>query len=159
MYGHCKRVCTESWLWEKNPLPHRGIEPSSATCRSDDLPSELHQHLLLFPLLIFFFFHKWLIYLFTYLFIDFLSCVRSNCLSTFLVCVFCCFLLSLCVCMCVCGGGAGHFTIVVFLAFSSNMLCVRRQKVRRQTAVVARMKIVDRADTLLWEPFSDILRL
>ena len=22
-----KRVCTESWLWEKNPLLHRGIEP------------------------------------------------------------------------------------------------------------------------------------
>ena len=21
--GHRKRVCTESWLWEKNPLPHR----------------------------------------------------------------------------------------------------------------------------------------
>ena len=19
----CKRVCTENWLWEKNPLPHR----------------------------------------------------------------------------------------------------------------------------------------
>ena len=28
--GTRKRVCTESWLWEKNPLPHRGIEPSSA---------------------------------------------------------------------------------------------------------------------------------
>ena len=25
VYGHRKRVCTESWLWEKNPLPHRGI--------------------------------------------------------------------------------------------------------------------------------------
>ena len=32
-----KRVCTESWLWEKNPLPHRGIEPASAVWRSDVL--------------------------------------------------------------------------------------------------------------------------
>ena len=23
------RVCTESWLWEKNPLPHGGLEPAS----------------------------------------------------------------------------------------------------------------------------------
>ena len=37
MYGHRKRVCTESWLWDKNPLPHRGIEPASATFRSDAL--------------------------------------------------------------------------------------------------------------------------
>ena len=22
LYEHCKRVCTESWRWEKNPLPH-----------------------------------------------------------------------------------------------------------------------------------------
>ena len=40
--GHRKRVCTESWLWEKNPLPHRGIEPASAACRSDAIPTELH---------------------------------------------------------------------------------------------------------------------
>ena len=39
-----KRVCTESWLWEKNPLPHRGIEPASVVCRSDALPTELHPH-------------------------------------------------------------------------------------------------------------------
>ena len=26
---------------EKNPLPHRGIEPASKTCRSDALPTEL----------------------------------------------------------------------------------------------------------------------
>ena len=32
-----KRVCTESWLWEKNPLPHWGIEPASAAWRSDAL--------------------------------------------------------------------------------------------------------------------------
>ena len=40
-----QRVCTKSWLWEKNPLPHRGIDPSSAACRSDALPTELHHHL------------------------------------------------------------------------------------------------------------------
>ena len=44
MYGHRKRVCTESWLWEKNPFPHRGIELASAACRSDALPTELHPH-------------------------------------------------------------------------------------------------------------------
>ena len=44
VYGHRKRVCTEGWLWEKNPLPHRGIEPVSAACRSDALPTELHPH-------------------------------------------------------------------------------------------------------------------
>ena len=32
-----KRVCTESWLWEKNPLPHWGIEPASAVWWSDAL--------------------------------------------------------------------------------------------------------------------------
>ena len=31
------RVCTESWLWEKNPLPHWGIEPASVAWRSDAL--------------------------------------------------------------------------------------------------------------------------
>ena len=40
----CKEVCSESWLWEKNPLPHRGIEPAPAACRSDALPTELHPH-------------------------------------------------------------------------------------------------------------------
>ena len=29
MYGHRQRVCVEFWLWEKNPLPHRGLEPAS----------------------------------------------------------------------------------------------------------------------------------
>ena len=33
-----KRVCTESRLWEKNPLLHRGIESASAAWRSDALP-------------------------------------------------------------------------------------------------------------------------
>ena len=40
----CKRVCTESRLWEKNPLPHRGIEPALVACRSYALPTELHPH-------------------------------------------------------------------------------------------------------------------
>ena len=48
-YGHRKRVCTERWLWEKNPLQHRGIEPASAACRSDALLTELHSHLSLKP--------------------------------------------------------------------------------------------------------------
>ena len=26
---HCKRVCTGSGLWEKNPLPQRGLKPAS----------------------------------------------------------------------------------------------------------------------------------
>ena len=38
------RVCTESSPWETNPLPHRGIEPASAACRSDILSTELHPH-------------------------------------------------------------------------------------------------------------------
>ena len=29
LYGHRKRVCTGSWLWGKNPSPHRGLEPAS----------------------------------------------------------------------------------------------------------------------------------
>ena len=37
-------VCTESWLREKNPSPHHGIEPVSTACRSDALPTELHPH-------------------------------------------------------------------------------------------------------------------
>ena len=37
VYGHRKRVCTESGLWEKNPLPHWEIESALAMCRSDAL--------------------------------------------------------------------------------------------------------------------------
>ena len=54
----CTRVCTdavgESALkvdWGgggKNPLPHRGIEPASAACRSDALPTELHPQIVPF---------------------------------------------------------------------------------------------------------------
>ena len=40
-----KRVCTENWLWEKNPLPHRGIEPSSAAWRSDALTNWAASHI------------------------------------------------------------------------------------------------------------------
>ena len=32
-----KRVCTERWLWEKNPLPHWEIEPASAVWQSNTL--------------------------------------------------------------------------------------------------------------------------
>ena len=39
------RVCTASWLWEKNPLPHRGIEPASAAWRSDVLINWATSHL------------------------------------------------------------------------------------------------------------------
>ena len=40
------RVGTESWLWEKNPLPHWGIEPVSVACRYSTVPAELHPHLM-----------------------------------------------------------------------------------------------------------------
>ena len=42
VHGHRQRVCVESWLLERNPLPHWGIESVSAACRSDALPTELH---------------------------------------------------------------------------------------------------------------------
>ena len=41
----CTDTVRESALkvdWEKNPLLHRGIEPASAACRSDALPTVLH---------------------------------------------------------------------------------------------------------------------
>ena len=44
LHGHCKRICTGSWLWEKNPLPQRGLEPASVlslTFLSDAPPTEL----------------------------------------------------------------------------------------------------------------------
>ena len=37
-------VRESSCLWQKNPLPHRGIEPASTAYRSDALPTELHSH-------------------------------------------------------------------------------------------------------------------
>ena len=41
LYRHCKRVCTRSWLWERNPLPYRGLKPASVLClvfQWDSLP-------------------------------------------------------------------------------------------------------------------------
>ena len=29
LYGHCKRLCIGSWLWEKIPFDHRELEPTS----------------------------------------------------------------------------------------------------------------------------------
>ena len=29
LYGHRRGVCTKSWFWGKDPLPHRGLEPAS----------------------------------------------------------------------------------------------------------------------------------
>ena len=44
LYRHTKRVCTESWLLEKKPLPKQGIKPASVLClafQSDALPTHL----------------------------------------------------------------------------------------------------------------------
>ena len=44
LYERCKRVCTGCRLWEKNPFPHRGLEPASVlrlAFQSDALPAEL----------------------------------------------------------------------------------------------------------------------
>ena len=44
LYGHCRRVCSECWLWEKTPLPHWGLKPVSVlhlAFQSDALPTEL----------------------------------------------------------------------------------------------------------------------
>ena len=49
LYGHHNRVCAESWLWKKNPLPHRGIKPVSVlhlAFQSAALPTELSHPLL-----------------------------------------------------------------------------------------------------------------
>ena len=46
-HGGCTdtvRVCTGSRLWQKNPLPHQGLEPASVlrlAFQSDTLPTEL----------------------------------------------------------------------------------------------------------------------
>ena len=42
LYRHCKRVCTGSWLWEKNPLPQWGLNPALAL-RLDFLSWTLYQ--------------------------------------------------------------------------------------------------------------------
>ena len=44
LYRCHKRVCTGSWLWKKNCLPHQGLEPMSVlplAFQSDALPTEL----------------------------------------------------------------------------------------------------------------------
>ena len=44
LYGHRKRVCTGSALWEKNPLLHLGLDPTSVlhlAFQLDALPTEL----------------------------------------------------------------------------------------------------------------------
>ena len=49
LYKHCKRVCAESWLWEKNPLLHQGAEPVSVlhpAFHSNTVPTELCQCLM-----------------------------------------------------------------------------------------------------------------
>ena len=38
---HLKRVCSESWHWEKNPLPHCGIKPVSVALLSGLALSQL----------------------------------------------------------------------------------------------------------------------
>ena len=35
--------------WEKNPLPHQGIEPALAACQPDAVPTELHPHPITIP--------------------------------------------------------------------------------------------------------------
>ena len=52
VYGHRKRVCTESWLWKKNPLQHREIKPVSVACWSNALLTELHPHPSHYPVLL-----------------------------------------------------------------------------------------------------------
>ena len=44
LYRHRRRVYIGNWLWEKNPLPHRGLEPASAlrlAFQSDAVLTEL----------------------------------------------------------------------------------------------------------------------
>ena len=40
-YTDTIRVCIESCLWKKFPLPHQRIKSASATCRSDAVPAEV----------------------------------------------------------------------------------------------------------------------
>ena len=96
LHEHSKRVFTGSWLWGKNPLLHRGLEPVSAlrlAFQSGTLPTEL------FPLfLLVFLFHKTLCH---YLDVCALSCVTlivqsvhiCMCLSASVSIVWCSFIL------------------------------------------------------------------
>ena len=45
---HSPRASALKVDWEKNPLPHQGIEPVSVACSSDALPAELHPYPLQF---------------------------------------------------------------------------------------------------------------
>ena len=75
LYGHWKRVCTESWLHKKIPchtispdvipcgwlglkhqptnLPHQGIKTASVVCWSDTLATELQPHTYLLSCVLF----------------------------------------------------------------------------------------------------------
>ena len=56
-YRRCKKVCTESWLWEKNPLSHRGINPVSVlhlAFQSDAVLTEPYRPCKVFFLFLFF---------------------------------------------------------------------------------------------------------
>ena len=56
LHGHCKRVCTWSWLGERNPLPHLGPEPTSVLHLAfplDSLQTELFLPLKKFYMLLF----------------------------------------------------------------------------------------------------------
>ena len=44
VHWHWRRVCTESWLWEENSLPHRGIEPASVAWWSGALTNLATSH-------------------------------------------------------------------------------------------------------------------
>ena len=55
-HGGCtdtvKESALKSWLWEKNPLLHQGLEPVSVLClafQSDDLPTELSPPFISYP--------------------------------------------------------------------------------------------------------------
>ena len=37
MYEHCKRVRTDSWLWEQNSLPYQGVKAAPAVCQTQCL--------------------------------------------------------------------------------------------------------------------------
>ena len=51
LYGHRKRISAGSGIYEKNPLPHLGLEPASVlhlAFRSDAVPTELSPPLYIF---------------------------------------------------------------------------------------------------------------
>ena len=50
VYGHWKRVCTESWLWEENLLLHMRTEPESVAFRSDAITNWATSHINLYEM-------------------------------------------------------------------------------------------------------------